>query len=769
MSLLVSDSDDDDPFVVAAIPTGASSPSGFEMTTTEDAAAPVASAGASAGATPLLTISDDDGADRAQGNAAAAAAASAAGTTTSMDASLHQSPWSPALVPTPDMTHINTRSPGDGAALRHNLDMLLGAAHLFASPEQQIPPPPYPWRPDGLSPPWTARSEVARTFEELVAKVEQRCSQDVGVSQEFARIVNQRHGYPGTTSVASVAALLEATAPSYVARYKALLEEELCKFRRQDREASTKFLDRVKTAFGTGSDMHSCCKAVLDEHPLYFRADYALVVLHQRLDTLFRNHGYILDDFATDFPHVAAAVQRQAKAAAARARSQKKRRRVSSSEHNDRGDASNADGVRRAGTRDSCTRGADQNGADEDEDEDEMGSYDSSDGDCNGDGDDRDQQRDDDSRDDNGDNDDHSCRGERCRSKRPNNSQHDEDNEPSRQGTTAVSKLPAPGLGLDFIRQHLECPVLMHPNVDPVSFPCGHVTCRSCAERCVRESKSCPICRHGTTDASRLVPVLVLKDMAWAAFQATCGLGGCSFSSIPDSSGWLEHVRDCPLRLLGCRNTGCSQVFTAQKQHEHQCEHVLCEGHAYCHGKGAMHVADCPVARAMSDLKARHRAELDALRSEKESLSRRLQQEMRRSHRDDRRRRLVEERAERARTQRIAAEAGVMGGGGSNGGRFLVTAADPVPRTPAARLDIDSTNDDALDGLAAFRSSLVQRARPTPHHVDEFTPTRRSTRFAFRRRPNSDDLVAATAPPPPSLAMAGLFGFERRPEASDTR
>eukprot|EP00051_Salpingoeca_urceolata_P009795 m.119020 g.119020 ORF g.119020 m.119020 type:complete len:657 (-) comp16452_c0_seq3:2531-4501(-) len=371
MSLLVSDSDDDDPFVVAAIPTGASSPSGFEMTTTEDAAAPVASAGASAGATPLLTISDDDGADRAQGNAAAAAAASAAGTTTSMDASLHQSPWSPALVPTPDMTHINTRSPGDGAALRHNLDMLLGAAHLFASPEQQIPPPPYPWRPDGLSPPWTARSEVARTFEELVAKVEQRCSQDVGVSQEFARIVNQRHGYPGTTSVASVAALLEATAPSYVARYKALLEEELCKFRRQDREASTKFLDRVKTAFGTGSDMHSCCKAVLDEHPLYFRADYALVVLHQRLDTLFRNHGYILDDFATDFPHVAAAVQRQAKAAAARARSQKKRRRVSSSEHNDRGDASNADGVRRAGTRDSCTRGADQNGADEDEDEDE--------------------------------------------------------------------------------------------------------------------------------------------------------------------------------------------------------------------------------------------------------------------------------------------------------------------------------------------------------------------------------------------------------------
>ncbi|KEG13847.1 hypothetical protein DQ04_00751070 [Trypanosoma grayi] len=60
---------------------------------------------------------------------------------------------------------------------------------------------------------------------------------------------------------------------------------------------------------------------------------------------------------------------------------------------------------------------------------------------------------------------------------------------------------------LHIAHKTLVCSVCYDLFHNPVAFPCGHVFCRACAERCVAGRPHCPLCNHGVASRRASAPL----------------------------------------------------------------------------------------------------------------------------------------------------------------------------------------------------------------------------------------------------------------------
>jgi len=59
----------------------------------------------------------------------------------------------------------------------------------------------------------------------------------------------------------------------------------------------------------------------------------------------------------------------------------------------------------------------------------------------------------------------------------------------------------------------LRCPICFDTLVDAISFPCSHVACRACAEKCVEARRHCPLCNARVTSHRQFIPMANIRSL----------------------------------------------------------------------------------------------------------------------------------------------------------------------------------------------------------------------------------------------------------------
>ncbi|XP_028406759.1 kelch-like protein 5 [Dendronephthya gigantea] len=120
----------------------------------------------------------------------------------------------------------------------------------------------------------------------------------------------------------------------------------------------------------------------------------------------------------------------------------------------------------------------------------------------------------------------------------------------------------------------LLCPICFKVVKDPVQCPNEHHFCRSCIQKCLKEtSETCPTCQHHLTEETLVKPTRFFMETL-DSLKIRCDYASRGCREVVELEFLDRHVESCGYSPTRCTNTGCSEVINRNEQERH--ENELC-------------------------------------------------------------------------------------------------------------------------------------------------------------------------------------------------
>ncbi|XP_028406563.1 kelch-like protein 31 [Dendronephthya gigantea] len=120
----------------------------------------------------------------------------------------------------------------------------------------------------------------------------------------------------------------------------------------------------------------------------------------------------------------------------------------------------------------------------------------------------------------------------------------------------------------------LLCPICFKVVKDPVRCPNEHHFCRSCIQKCLKEtSETCPTCQHHLTEETLVKPTRFFMETL-ERLKIRCDHESRGCGEVVELEFLDRHVERCGYLPTRCTNTGCSEVINRNEQERH--ENELC-------------------------------------------------------------------------------------------------------------------------------------------------------------------------------------------------
>ena len=120
----------------------------------------------------------------------------------------------------------------------------------------------------------------------------------------------------------------------------------------------------------------------------------------------------------------------------------------------------------------------------------------------------------------------------------------------------------------------LNCSVCLKVLKDPVQCPNEHCFCRSCIQRCLRDNKTCPMCKHPLTEETLTKLPRIVKEM-WENLMIRCDYENRGCQELIKLEFLDRHVSSCGYSPTRCTNAGCAEVINQHEKERHERE--LCQ------------------------------------------------------------------------------------------------------------------------------------------------------------------------------------------------
>ena len=119
-----------------------------------------------------------------------------------------------------------------------------------------------------------------------------------------------------------------------------------------------------------------------------------------------------------------------------------------------------------------------------------------------------------------------------------------------------------------------KCSVCLKVLKDPVQCPNEHCFCRSCIQRCWRDNKTCPMCKHPLTEETLTKLPRIVKEM-WENLTIRCDYENRGCVELIKLEFLDRHVSSCGYSPTRCTNAGCAEVVNQHEKERHERE--LCQ------------------------------------------------------------------------------------------------------------------------------------------------------------------------------------------------